>query len=48
VHVVPEDTWYIIPIADLHGRASLLLYPRAHPKPGLYGACREAWYRLGY
>lgn len=47
VHVVPEDTWYIIPIADLHGRVSLLLYPQAHPKPGLYGAYREAWHLLG-
>jgi len=33
VLVVPENTWYIIPIADLHGRVSLLLYPRAHPSP---------------
>jgi hypothetical protein len=46
VHVVPEDTWYIIPIADLHARVSLLLYPRNHPKPGLYGAYREAWHLL--
>jgi hypothetical protein len=47
VHVVPEDTWYIIPVADLHGRVTLLFYPRSHPKPGLYGAYREAWHLLG-
>ena len=44
VYVVPEETWYIIPVADLEHRVSLLLYPKNNPKPGLYGKFREAWH----
>ena len=44
VYVVPEETWYIIPVADLERRVSLLLYPKNNPKRGLYGKFREAWH----
>jgi hypothetical protein len=43
IYVFPENTWYILPVTILAGRVSLLLYPRHHPKPGLYAPYREAW-----
>ena len=46
VHVVPEDSWYIIPVAEIYPRVSFLIYPKGHAKPGLYGAYREAWHLL--
>lgn len=46
IHVIPEDSWYIIPIEKVFPRISLLIYPRRHRKPGLYGIFREAWHLL--
>jgi len=46
VYVVPEESWYIIPVADLERRVSLLIYPKESSK-GLYGTYREAWSLFG-
>ncbi|MBZ5654314.1 MAG: hypothetical protein LAO56_03440 [Acidobacteriia bacterium] len=46
-HVIPEDSWFIVPIAVAQGHTTLLLAPRDYPlTPGLYGAYREAWHLL--
>jgi hypothetical protein len=46
-HIIPEDTWFILPIDIIHDRTSLLFAPRHHPRGlGLYGAYREAWHLL--
>jgi len=42
-YVVPEDTWYIIPIEALGGVTSLYLYSRNHKKKGPWDAYRENW-----
>jgi hypothetical protein len=44
--VIPEDTWYIVPLAAFHGRTSLLFRPRKDRRPGMYDNYREAWHLL--
>ncbi len=46
VYIIPEDTWYIIPLHATFGVTSLLFRRRADRRPGLYDAYREAWYLL--
>jgi hypothetical protein len=43
VYLVPEDTWYIFPVAALRGRLRLTLYSKDHGKPGPDARYREAW-----
>jgi hypothetical protein len=45
-YIIPEDTWYLIPLAAARGVTSLLFRRRRDPKPGLYDAYREAWHLL--
>jgi len=42
-YIVPEDTWYIIPLHAARGVTSLLFRRRRDRRPGLYDAYREAW-----
>ena len=46
VYIIPEDTWYIIPLHATGGVTSLLFRRRADRRPGLYDAYREAWHLL--
>ena len=43
VQVVPEDTWYLLPVTALRGRMRLNLYSRDHRNPGPEAEFREAW-----
>ena len=46
-YIIPEDTWYLLPIEDIHEKTSLLFCSRDDPRgPGLYGKYREAWHLL--
>jgi hypothetical protein len=46
-HVIPEDAWFILPIALIQDRTSVLFPPRRHPRPRAhFGAYREAWQLL--
>jgi hypothetical protein len=45
-YIIPEDTWYILPIHIVAGRTSILLRRKKDRKPGLYDAYREAWHLL--
>ena len=45
-YIIPEDTWYIIPLEAIRGRTSLLFRRAADPRPGLYDAYYEAWHLL--
>ncbi len=45
-YIIPEDTWYLIPLRAARGVTSLLFRRRRDPKPGLYDAYREAWHLL--
>jgi hypothetical protein len=42
-YVVPEETWYILPIEAIKGRRFLSLHSRNHKKPGPYAPFRENW-----
>jgi len=44
-YIIPEDTWYILPLEVIQDRTSLLFAAVGHPRgPGLYAAYREAWH----
>jgi hypothetical protein len=43
-HIIPEDSWFILPIRAAEGRTSLFFSPRNFPRLGLYDAYREAWH----
>jgi hypothetical protein len=46
VQIVPEKTWYLVPVAALHGRLRLYLYSKDHRKPGPEAKYKEAWVPL--
>lgn len=41
-HIVPEDTWFVIPVKAFAPRRSVRVYPKASPR-GDYEKYREAW-----
>ena len=43
--IIPEDTWYILPVAAIRA-TSLLFRRRRDRRPGLYDQYREAWHLL--
>jgi hypothetical protein len=45
-YIIPEDTWYILPLHALRGVTSLLFRRHRDRRPGLYDAYREAWHLL--
>jgi len=45
-YIIPEDTWYILPLHAIRGVTSLLFRRRRDRRPGLYDAYREAWHLL--
>ena len=45
-YIIPEDTWYIIPMEGFFGSTSLLFRRHDDPRPGRYDAYREAWHLL--
>ena len=45
-YVIPEDTWYILPVQLVASRSSVLFRRKRDRKPGLYDAYREAWHLL--
>ena len=47
VYIIPEDTWYVIPILAIHA-TSLFFRRRRDRRPGLYDQFREAWHLLCY
>ena len=46
VFIQPENTFYIVPIAALAGRKTLVFYTKNHPHQGPTAAYREAWHLL--
>jgi hypothetical protein len=45
-YVIPEDSWFIIPLPHILGVTSLLLSPKNRRRPGPYDRYREAWHLL--
>jgi PD-(D/E)XK endonuclease len=44
-YIIPEDTWYIIPLHAVRG-TSLLFRRKKDRRPGLYDRYKEAWHLL--
>jgi hypothetical protein len=44
-YIIPEDTWYIIPLHAVRG-TSLLFRRKKDRRPSLYGQYKEAWHLL--
>jgi hypothetical protein len=44
--IVPLDLWYIIPVAKVHPRRNVALYPHVEGSCGKYEPYREAWHLL--
>ena len=42
-YIIPEDSWFILPLAHILGQTSLLFRPRKSRRPSLYNIYREAW-----
>jgi hypothetical protein len=46
VYIVPEDTWYILPVREALERQVLLFRPTGYPNADPYAYYREAWHLL--
>ena len=46
VYIIPEDTWYILPVREVENRLMLLFRPKGYPRPDPYAHYREAWHLL--
>ncbi len=43
IYVVPEQTWYILPMRAVVGQVTLRLPSKSNPKLGSFGKYRNAW-----
>jgi PD-(D/E)XK endonuclease len=46
VYIIPEDTWYILPVREVAGRRTMFFRPKGHPGVDPYSYYREAWHLL--
>jgi hypothetical protein len=46
VYIIPEDTWYILPVREVENRRTLLFRPQGYHRPDIYAHYREAWHLL--
>ena len=44
VYIIPEKTWYILPVREVSGRRTLFFRPTGHPGLDPYACYREAWH----
>jgi hypothetical protein len=45
-YIIPEDSWFILPLPHILGQVSLMFRPIRSRIPGVYDAYREAWHHL--
>jgi hypothetical protein len=45
-YIIPEDSWFILPLPHILGQITLLFRPKRSRVPGVYDAYREAWHYL--
>jgi hypothetical protein len=45
-YIIPEDSWFILPLAHILGQTSLPFRPKRSRVPSLYDDYREAWHHL--
>jgi hypothetical protein len=46
VYIIPEDTWYILPVREVENRLTLLFRPKGYHRPDPWAHYREAWHLL--
>ncbi len=46
VYVIPEDTWYIVPVREVAGRSELAFRPKGFRGRDIWAYYREAWHLL--
>jgi hypothetical protein len=46
VYILPEDTWYILPVREVVERTLLLFRPKGYRYRDIYAHYREAWHLL--
>jgi len=46
-YIMPEETWYVLPVHEVVGRKSILLRPKGFLRGDPYRQYREAWHLLG-
>jgi hypothetical protein len=46
IYIIPEDTWYILPVREVENRLMLLFRPKGYRRPDIYAHYREAWHLL--
>jgi hypothetical protein len=47
VYIIPEDTWFILPVREVADRSMLMFRPKGYYRPDIYAHYREAWHLLG-
>ena len=45
-YIIPEDSWFILPLPHILGQVTLMFRPIHSPVPGVYDEYREAWQML--
>jgi len=43
VYIVPEDTWYILPVREVVGHQCLRFRPKGYGRGDIHERYREAW-----
>src|SRR5215471_5309807 len=46
VYIIPEDTWYVLPVREVVGRRMVLFRPKGWLGSDPYACYREAWHLL--
>ena len=46
VYIIPEETWYILPVREVVGRQTFLFRPKGYNRRDPYAHYREAWHLL--
>jgi len=46
VHIIPEETWYVLPVREVAAGRMGLSRPKGHPGRDRYAHYREAWHLL--
>jgi hypothetical protein len=46
VYIIPEDTWYILPVREILERRTLFFRPNGYTGSDAYAHYREAWHLL--
>jgi hypothetical protein len=45
-YIIPEDSWFILPLPHILGQITLLFRPKRSRIPGVYDDYRQAWHHL--